>query len=89
MTDPATDEGRVSTAEQVQANSEVAEDMIVDEEAAKEEERTLTDHLNKKLLSSFLARLDSGDVQFPSNGQPQQQQQQLGDNDDEQEFEDS
>ena len=31
-----------------------------------EEERTLTDHLNKKLLSSFLRKLDSGAVQFPA-----------------------
>lgn len=30
-----------------------------------EEERTLTDHLNKRLLESFLARLDSGSMQLP------------------------
>ena len=30
-----------------------------------EEERTLTDHLNKRLLESFLARLDSGSMQVP------------------------
>ncbi len=30
-----------------------------------EQERTLTDHLNKKLLESFLSRLDSGNIQFP------------------------
>ena len=34
-----------------------------------EEERTLTDHLNKKLLSSFLEKLDSGAVQFPAGVQ--------------------
>ena len=27
----------------------------------KEEERTLTDHLNKKLLESFLQRIDGGE----------------------------
>ena len=34
-------------------------------EPQQEEERTLTDHLNKKLLESFLARLDSGSMQLP------------------------
>lgn len=32
----------------------------------KEEERTLTDHLNKKLLESFLARMDAGTTGFPN-----------------------
>ena len=36
-----------------------------DEPEPQEEERTLTDHLNKKLLESFLARLDSGNMQLP------------------------
>ena len=31
----------------------------------KKEERTLTDHLNKKLLESFLNRLEDGSVSFP------------------------
>lgn len=30
-----------------------------------EQEKTLTDHLNKKLLQSFLSRLDSGRVDLP------------------------
>ncbi len=30
-----------------------------------EVEKTLTDHLNKKLLESFLGKLDSGVIQFP------------------------
>ena len=34
-----------------------------------EEERTLTDHLNRKLLSSFLSKLDSGAIQFPAGVQ--------------------
>lgn len=32
----------------------------------KEEERTLTDHLNKKLLESFLSRIDAGTTGFPN-----------------------
>lgn len=36
-----------------------------DEEEPREEERTLTDHLNKRLLESFLARLDSGSMELP------------------------
>ena len=31
-----------------------------------EEEKTLTDHLNKKLLESFLTRLESGGEGLPS-----------------------
>ena len=31
------------------------------EEIKKEEEKTLTDHLNKKLLESFLQRMDKGE----------------------------
>jgi hypothetical protein len=38
---------------------------VVDPEPQEEEERTLTDHLNKRLLESFLARLDSGSMQLP------------------------
>jgi len=34
-----------------------------------EEERTLTDHLNKKLLESFMQRLESGSMQFPQGVQ--------------------
>ena len=37
----------------------------VEELQPQEEERTLTDHLNKRLLESFLARLDSGSMQLP------------------------
>ena len=36
-----------------------------EEPQPQEEERTLTDHLNKRLLESFLARLDSGSMQLP------------------------
>ena len=35
----------------------------------KREERTLTDHLNKKLLESFLNRLDDGTITFPDVSQ--------------------
>jgi len=31
-----------------------------------EEERTLTDHLNKKLLQSFLDRMDAGTASIPN-----------------------
>ncbi len=37
----------------------------IDPEPQEEEERTLTDHLNKRLLESFLVRLDSGSMQLP------------------------
>jgi len=40
----------------------------------KEEERTLTDHLNKRLLESFLARIDAGTTGFPNLPQPQPKQ---------------
>ena len=36
-------------------------------EPPKEEERTLTDHLNKRLLESFLTRLQEGSVAMPQN----------------------
>ena len=36
-----------------------------EEPVQEERERTLTDHLNKKLLESFLNRLDMGDMKFP------------------------
>ena len=34
-------------------------------EPPQEEERTLTDHLNKKLLESFLTRLQQGTIELP------------------------
>lgn len=34
-------------------------------EDGQREDRTLTDHLNKKLLESFLARLKDGSMQCP------------------------
>ncbi len=43
------------------------------EEPKAEEERNLTDHLNKRLLESFLSRLDSGAVQFPQTLTEQQE----------------
>ena len=44
-----------------------AETMPLDNpQTPKEEERTLTDHLNKKLLESFLARMDAGTTGFPN-----------------------
>lgn len=36
----------------------------------KEEEKTLTDHLNKKLAESFLSRMDAGTTGFPNLPQP-------------------
>lgn len=44
------------------------------EDSRKEEERTLTDHLNKKLLENFLARMDAGTTGFPNLPQPQAQE---------------
>ena len=41
------------------------ENTVGPEPQPQEEERTLTDHLNKRLLESFLARLDSGGMQLP------------------------
>lgn len=55
-------------------------------EQQEEEERTLTDHLNKRLLESFLQHLDAGSVPLP---QQQQGDPQEGDGEEEQEFEDS
>lgn len=43
------------------------------DEARPEEERNLTDHLNKRLLESFLTRLDSGAMQFPQASSDQQE----------------
>ena len=47
-----------------------------------EDERTLTDHLNKKLLQSFLARMESG-IQvippLPHPAQPQVEEQNFDD----------
>lgn len=36
------------------------------ENPGKEEEKSLTDHLNKKLLESFLSRMDAGTTGFPN-----------------------
>ena len=33
------------------------------------EERTLTDHLNKKLLESFMSKLESGGLELPPGAQ--------------------
>lgn len=38
-----------------------------------EHERTLTDHLNKKLLESFLSRLDTGSMTFPDQTNSEQE----------------
>lgn len=40
-----------------------------DAEPDTEEERTLTDHLNKKLLQAFLQRIESGTMQLPEGAQ--------------------
>ena len=49
---------------------------------AKEEERTLTDHLNKKLLESFLSRMDTGTTGFPNLPQPPPKEEQVEENED-------
>jgi len=57
-TDPSSD----NSPEDVQSKV----DQTVEEvEPKPKQEPTLTDHLNKKLLSSFLSRLDSGAMNFP------------------------
>ena len=40
-----------------------------------EQEKTLTDHLNKRLLASFLNRLDNGQVDLPAgaSGPPREE----------------
>lgn len=40
--------------------------MVPAEPQSQEQEKSLTDHLNKKLLESFLNRLDTGRVDLPS-----------------------
>ena len=40
--------------------------MMPAEPPPQEQEKTLTDHLNKRLLQSFLDRLDAGGVDLPS-----------------------
>ena len=42
---------------------------IPEPEPEPEVEKTLTDHLNKKLLQSFMQRLESGNMQFPQGVQ--------------------
>ena len=39
------------------------------EPPSQEQEKTLTDHLNKRLLESFLNRLDTGGVELPPGAQ--------------------
>ena len=53
----------------------------VEEEPQPEQEKTLTDHLNKKLLESFLSRLDSGSMSFPpqTTGQPSENKDEFND----------
>lgn len=41
------------------------------EDTRKDEERTLTDHLNKRLLENFLARMEAGTTGFPNLPQTQ------------------
>lgn len=45
-------------AEEVESSRNVAKERV-------EEERTLTDHLNKRLLSSFLEKLNDSDLALP------------------------
>ena len=44
-----------------------------EQEPEPEHERTLTDHLNKKLLESFLSRLDTGNMTFPDQTKNEQE----------------
>lgn len=48
-----------------QNNEALAAEPLIIGQPGQEEEKTLTDHLNKKLLESFLTRLDSGNMQLP------------------------
>lgn len=65
----------------VELNGEhAAELQAADEEPAEEErERTLTDHLNRKLLESFLNRLESGDMNFPPGTEGAQDEEEWND----------
>ena len=63
------------SSDREQKDQEETNKMPVDnpdlENTEKEEEKTLTDHLNKKLLESFLARIDAGTTGFPNLPQAQ------------------
>ena len=63
----------------VKEGSETSEMPVDNPEPEKEEERTLTDHLNKKLLESFLSRIDAGTTGFKL---PPQQAQEPEDSED-------
>lgn len=51
--------------------------------AQQQEERTLTDHLNKRLLQSFLNRLEEGSVAVPSNTSSNEEKEDSNEFDDE------
>lgn len=55
---PPTTLGEDSQAGDMELGGDVAKERL-------EEERTLTDHLNKRLLSSFLAKLNERDLALP------------------------
>ena len=63
--------GSVTELEQTKEEERMPVDNPDVDNTEKEEERTLTDHLNKKLLESFLARMDAGTTGFPNLPQPQ------------------
>lgn len=67
--DPIANEETLETtpgvAESVREVNKVSLENELDPDPAQEQEKTLTDHLNKKLLQSFMLRLDAGSVSFP------------------------
>lgn len=67
----------MSSAQSTGEDSETSKMPVDNPEPEKEEERTLTDHLNKKLLESLLSRMDAGTTQFklpPQQAQDQEPQ---------------
>lgn len=54
-----------SAAPQQDQGTHCNNDVSVTETEPTREDRTLTDHLNKRLLEQFMQRLDSNDPSFP------------------------
>ena len=64
----ADDDGVIVVVQQngVASDSDTSSQQL-EQEPAEERELTLTDHLNKRLLESFMNRLDDGSFQVPAS----------------------
>lgn len=71
MADKSLDESELQNGINGNSSEDEALSSTVNSDAPQEEEKTLTDHLNKRLLESFLSRLQEGAVRFPPNASPQ------------------